>query len=82
MLFVPAGCPHHVTNLETSVAISANFVDSSNIERVKEELRINALIDPCAADLVKQMQRSEFSATQDFNIDDLQWKYFKKVVTR
>ncbi|XP_041363536.1 bifunctional arginine demethylase and lysyl-hydroxylase JMJD6-like isoform X2 [Gigantopelta aegis] len=78
LLFVPAGCPHHITNLETSVAISANFVDSSNFDCVVEELRINALIDPRAADLVKQMQSSEFKATQDFNIGDLHWNDFKK----
>ena len=59
-MFVPAGCPHHVTNLQASLAISANFVDSSNFELVKSELETNALRDERAADLLKQFNSASF----------------------
>jgi hypothetical protein len=45
MLFVPAGCPHRVENLEPSLAISSNFVDKSNFDHVKQELEINSLLE-------------------------------------
>mmetsp|Transcript_29749 Transcript_29749/g.74815 ORF Transcript_29749/g.74815 Transcript_29749/m.74815 type:complete len:560 (-) Transcript_29749:36-1715(-) len=32
-LFVPAGSPHQVTNLSPSVAVSMNYIDSSNLDR-------------------------------------------------
>ena len=32
LLFVPAGAAHAVTNLSHTAAISANFVDSTNLE--------------------------------------------------
>ena len=31
VLFVPAGCPHGVRNVTDTVAISANYIDSSNL---------------------------------------------------
>ena len=52
MLYVPAGCPHRVENLEKSLAISANFVDGSNFEQVKRELSANASIDEQAKQLL------------------------------
>jgi hypothetical protein len=39
MLFVPAGSPHQVENLEASVAISSNYVDRSNYQQALRELR-------------------------------------------
>ncbi|BFZ03456.1 hypothetical protein BsWGS_06495 [Bradybaena similaris] len=56
LLFVPAGSPHYVENLSNSVAVSANYVDQSNLEQVIEELRINALMDPRAFDLLQQLE--------------------------
>ena len=55
VLFVPSGCPHRVENLTQSVAISANFVDPSNLQTVVEEVEIAALIDPRSADLLTQL---------------------------
>ena len=46
LLFVPAGCPHTVTNLEPTVALSANFVDTSNFDLVCRELEAEALMQP------------------------------------
>ncbi|CAH1241419.1 KDM8 [Branchiostoma lanceolatum] len=59
LLFVPAGCPHRVENLDKSLAVSGNFVDESNIQVVKQELRINALKDLRALDLLQQFSDSD-----------------------
>lgn len=40
LIFVPAGWPHQVENLETSIAVSANFIDASNIQKSLEEAEI------------------------------------------
>ena len=54
LLFVPYGSPHRVENLKDSVAISANFVDDSNIKCVTNHLRKNCLQDPRAGDLLQE----------------------------
>lgn len=53
-LFVPAGSPHKVENLEESVAVSGNFVNDTNIEAVEKHLKINSLLDSRAFDLLKE----------------------------
>ncbi len=60
VLYVPAGCPHRVENLEKSLAISANFVDTSNFELVKKELSASALVDEHAKQLLAVMKKSDF----------------------
>lgn len=55
LLFVPSGCPHRVDNLEDSIAVSGNFVDESNIEDAVKHLRISALQDPRAGDLLAEL---------------------------
>ena len=79
LLFVPAGSPHRVENLETSLAISANFVDLSNFQLVMEELGINALVDPRAKELRAQFNDPSFAAEMDSCIKDLPWADFKSV---
>lgn len=32
VLFVPAGCPHHVENLTDTLALSCNYVDATNVD--------------------------------------------------
>ena len=54
LLFVPAGCPHKVENLEDSIAVSGNFVNESNIGEAEKHLRISALQDPRAGDLLRE----------------------------
>mmetsp|Transcript_8037 Transcript_8037/g.29221 ORF Transcript_8037/g.29221 Transcript_8037/m.29221 type:complete len:245 (-) Transcript_8037:55-789(-) len=44
IVFVPAGAPHKVENLETTVAISANFVDRSNVARSLAEAELLGLV--------------------------------------
>ena len=78
VLFVPAGCPHKVENLETSLAISANFVDGSNFELVQRELQTNGLIDERSAKLFEMFSSKIFNSTMDFEIPHLPWSRFKQ----
>ena len=59
-LFVPAGSPHKVENLEDSVAVSGNFVNDTNIVDVEKHFKINSLIDPRAFDLLKEFNDLSF----------------------
>ena len=77
LLFVPAGSPHRVENLSPSLAISANFVDSSNFGSVLGELRVDGLRDPRARDLLEVLEEEEFCRSVDYGQKDLQWKEFK-----
>jgi len=54
-LFVPAGSPHRVDNLEDTIAVSGNFVDDSNVDEFTTHMRINALHDPRAQDLLEEL---------------------------
>ena len=78
VLFVPAGCPHKVENLETSLAISANFVDGSNFKLVQGELQTNGLIDERSAKLLEVFSSKDFNSTMDFEISHLPWRKFKQ----
>jgi hypothetical protein len=77
LLFVPAGSPHRVENLEPSLAISANFVDSSNLDGVLRELRVNGLRDPRAQALLEAIEGPEFRGEMDYGQNDLPWNEFK-----
>ena len=77
LLFVPAGSPHRVENLEPSLAISANFVDSSNLDEVVRELRVNGLRDPRAQALLEAIEDPEFRREMDYGQNDLPWNEFK-----
>lgn len=76
-MFVPAGCPHRVENLTTSVAISANFVDLSNWTTVLEELELSALVDPRSNDLLKQFKSNTFDKTMLYYNEEVPWSKFK-----
>ena len=73
VLFVPAGCPHRVENLTKSLAISANFVDKSNIDLVMRELSIDALQDQRAADLLQQLEEGGFEQSMKELVRDDEW---------
>lgn len=77
LLFVPAGCPHRVTNLEPSLAISANFVDLSNVDGVIAELKVNSILDERAGQLVRIMEGEEFCRDMDEDQEMLDWSEFK-----
>eukprot|EP00047_Mylnosiga_fluctuans_P006817 m.249306 g.249306 ORF g.249306 m.249306 type:complete len:494 (+) comp16067_c0_seq1:94-1575(+) len=63
LLFVPAGSAHIVSNLTDTVAVSGNFVDSSNFALVKEELARAATRDPHARALLAQLASPGFDCT-------------------
>ena len=65
VLFVPAGAPHAVSNLSHTAAISANFVDGSNLELFTEELCVAALHNPQAAGLLAQLRSPAFDSKMD-----------------
>ena len=44
-----------VENVQESVAVSGNFVNSTNIREAELHFRINALRDPRTADLLHQL---------------------------
>ena len=78
LLFVPAGSPHRVENLEPSLAISANFVDRSNFDRVLAELSVIALRDQRAGDLLHVLEGPSFDNSTDYQQKSLSWKEFKR----
>lgn len=53
-IFVPANWAHEVSNLDHTVAISANFVDGSNLNAARQALKLRALVcrGSCAMSLV------------------------------
>ena len=55
VLFVPAGSPHRVENLEESVAVSGNMVDESNLEECLLHLSRNSLSDDRCIELMGQL---------------------------
>ena len=67
-----------MSNLSHTAAISANFVDSTNLDLVREELGVAALQNPEAARLLAQMQSPAFSAEMDLQVGDLPWAGFKR----
>ena len=77
LLYVPAGSPHRVENIEPSLAISANYVDQSNFEGVLSELRVNALRDERARALLHILEAPDFDSTVDYKQSALPWKAFK-----
>lgn len=78
LLFVPAGCPHRVENLTQSAAISANFVDLSNLSLVKKELHFASLVDPSARELLGQLDSPNFNDEMFSGQTDLTWEQFKQ----
>ena len=82
VLFVPHGCPHRVSNRSSSIAISANFCDGSNIGAAVKELDIAALVGGEAqARVAKELRAVMCSAEQPLGSveegRDLPWEQFK-----
>ena len=77
LLYVPAGSPHRVENLEPSLAVSANYVDHSNFDGVVRELRVNGLMDHRAKDLLHILTQPHFDRSVNHEQAPLSWKDFK-----
>ena len=52
MIFIPAGCPHHVRNLDDTVAVSANFIGEANAAAAEAELEVLGLSSPRCKELL------------------------------
>jgi hypothetical protein len=82
VLFVPHGCAHRVTNESSSIAISANFCDGSNIGAAVEELDIAALTGGeaqvrVARELRAVMQSGDSTQGDAHEELDVPWSQFK-----
>ena len=77
-MFVPARCPHPVQNLEQSLAISANYMDLSNLDFVKHELGMNGLQDQRDAKLLDQLQAPQLCLKMNSAVEDMDWSGFKQ----
>jgi hypothetical protein len=78
LLFVPAGSPHYVENLDQTLAISSNYVDLSNLPLVRGELAVDGLINDRADNVMEQMNSDSFQSTMNGDIQDMAWKDFKQ----
>jgi hypothetical protein len=77
LLFVPAGSPHQVTNLDDIIAISMNYIDGSNVQLSKKELLFSAAEDDDDDDdgeIVKYLQERE--PEMDMDPPDMPWEQF------
>ena len=82
VLFVPHGCPQRVTNETSSIAISANFCDCSNIGVAVDELDVAALVGGEAQARVARELRAVMSSAAPpqgrlEEEEDLPWAQFK-----
>ncbi|CAK4670435.1 hypothetical protein LEN26_010978 [Aphanomyces euteiches] len=57
ILFVPAGTPHYVENITDTVAVSSNYIDSSNWPLAREALEQQSFSDPRAAELLAHLEK-------------------------
>ncbi|XP_052791172.1 uncharacterized protein LOC128225165 [Mya arenaria] len=80
VLFVPAGCPHRVENLESSLAISANYIDLSNLHLAQRELTLAALLHSRSHDLLEQLSDPNFPNKHWSDIDHMKFEEFKSWV--
>lgn len=60
LIFVPANAPHHALNLTDSLAISANYIDSTNFEAAMAELEVVALTSTRASELLATLRGGAF----------------------
>ena len=87
LLFVPAGWPHAVRNLPgpPTVALSANYVDGTNVERHLRELRWQAISERSGgggggtAGLLRAFEAAGFDRSMALDgVEDTPWADFKK----
>ena len=76
ILFVPAGCPHFVENMEDTLAISSNYVDHSNVSGTLKVLKDMSLLNEQAGELLHQLD--VFSSKRPhIEQENVPWKEFK-----
>jgi len=76
VLFVPAGSPHQVINMEDTIAISMNYIDISNIELALNEIaRQDRAGDIASRELYQLLSAVNYN--ENMQLQDLSWHYFK-----
>ena len=65
LLFVPGGCPHAVRNLDVTVAMAGNFVNSTNVERVLADLSKTRLRYADDSQLFDALSEIDFEEEQE-----------------
>lgn len=65
VIFIPANCAHFVLNLTDTIAVSANYVDESNVDLALDELGPAALQDPRARRLVQELKAAAVAPTDN-----------------
>lgn len=84
LIFVPAGAPHQVENLEPTIAISQNYVDASNFKFAVSELGIASRNPEGSADrtsaleILKYFQSPNFDTSTDWDMKELTFEKFKE----
>ena len=58
-MFVPSGCPHCVQNVGDTIAMSANFVDATNLADVTQEVAHLALYNDLAVPLLSTLKSEQ-----------------------
>ena len=79
VVFVPCGSPHIVSNLEDTVAISANYVSRSNLNASLAELRVASMCSSEAGSLAVSLTTLAHDAHSAHTSEaaDLCWAQFK-----
>lgn len=57
---MPGGTPHHVENLEDTLAVAGNFLDDSNYEAALRDMRVMGLRDAAVAAAADALDEMEF----------------------
>jgi len=75
LIFVPAGIPHQVANLEDTVAISMNFIDFTNKREADRELQIEAVLGERSISMLRSFLnqvKDETIVLKDYKYNDIQ----------
>jgi hypothetical protein len=80
LLFVPAGVPHQVENLDNTIAMAGNYIDGSNAEFAIEQTRLDLPASVIERDGYDLMLRAVAKGRMIFGEhadQDLDWDAFK-----
>eukprot|EP01065_Artemidia_motanka_P022375 TRINITY_DN26567_c0_g1_i2.p2 TRINITY_DN26567_c0_g1~~TRINITY_DN26567_c0_g1_i2.p2 ORF type:complete len:303 (+),score=86.44 TRINITY_DN26567_c0_g1_i2:471-1379(+) len=80
LIFVPAGALHQVVNVDTTVAVTMNWIDASCVELALKAIRARGVFDESVDDLGDLMERahSAGSVPAEPSQRHLPWAEFKR----
>lgn len=91
LIFIPADCPHFVANLDDTIAISANYVDTiSNLSRATKALEEECWLNPSSIPTLNAIRERvvdvslPFSTSSSPNSPGCCWEHthYSDMVTR